>query len=170
MTKHLWQRLYFFILVLACLTTTSCGFQLRGLSDFPSWLNNVAIVIQNANPELENYLKAQFAFYQKTVCKDPSRANYILIIEGDDFREQITNVSASTTPRLFLMTYTVKFSLMSSKGATLISSNVVRITRQLTINNNRLLGSDLEEAVLKNEMRKEAVIQLFNRLALQRPN
>lgn len=165
MRLRLHKHFCFLLLGLFCLISSGCGFHLRGFSDFPRWLDNIAIVIQNTHPDLETLLKAQFEFYHKMVCNIPSQASYLLVLEEDNYREQITNVSASTTPRIFLLTYTVKFSLLASNGRPILASSTVRVTRQLTINNNRLLGSDLEEAVLKNELRKEAAVNIANRLS-----
>ncbi|KTD20433.1 Rare lipoprotein B [Legionella lansingensis] len=143
----------------------SCGFHLRGMTDIPPWLNHVAIVIQNAHRDLDNLLKDQLEAYKIAITDDPTQANYLLIIEKDNYRQEVTNVSASTTPRQYLLTYDVQFSLIKAKGGPIIPSSHVFVTRQLTINNDRILGSDAEETLLKNEMRVEAATQIINRIS-----
>ncbi|ASQ45767.1 LPS-assembly lipoprotein LptE [Legionella clemsonensis] len=157
--------LFLFISFLA-----SCGFHLRGMADLPAWLNNIAIVIKDAHEDLQTLIKNQLEGYNISVVDDPAQANYLLIIEKDSYRQEITNVSASTAPRQYLLTYEAQFSLVQVKGKPIISSKRVFVTRQITINNDRILGSDAEEALLKNEMRADAAMQIVNRLSQAKNN
>ncbi len=154
----------YFIIGMLVLLLTSCGFHLRGMADKPSGLNNVAIVVQNAHHDLGPLLKDQLQTYAIQI-NDPTQANYLLIIEQDGRRQQITNVAASTAPRQYILTYDVQFTLVKTKGEVIIPSRHVIVTRQLTVNNDRILGSNSEEATLYNEMRRDAAIQIINRLS-----
>ncbi|WED44161.1 LPS assembly lipoprotein LptE [Legionella cardiaca] len=153
-----------FFLCLVITLLASCGFHLRGIADLPGWLNNIAIVIQDAHHDLQNLLKDQLEAYKISIT-NPAQANYLLIVEKDGFHQEITNISASTAPRQYLLIYDVQFSLTQAKGRPLISSSHVFVTRQITINNDRILGSDAEEALLKSEMRADAAMQIVNRLS-----
>ncbi|KTC78278.1 LPS assembly lipoprotein LptE [Legionella brunensis] len=157
------MRRLFLCLIITLLA--SCGFHLRGMADIPSWLNNIAIVIQDAHRDLQNLLKEQLEAYKLVVTEDSAQADYLLIIEKDSYRQEITNISASTAPRQYLLIYNVQFSLTQAKGRPIISSSHVIVTRQITINNDRILGSDAEETLLKNEMRADAAMQIINRLS-----
>ncbi len=152
------------IVVLIALTLTNCGFHLRGLYEVPAWLNKVAIVIQNAHRDLGPLLKDQLESYNISVVPDPAQADYLLIIEYDGIQQQMTGVAASTAPRQYLLIYDVQFSLVKAKGETVIPAKHVAVTRQVTINNNRILGSNAEEALIIYEMRRDAAIQIINRL------
>ncbi|KTD09513.1 LPS assembly lipoprotein LptE [Legionella jamestowniensis] len=154
-----------FLLCLLISLLVSCGFHLRGMADLPSWLNNIAIVIKDAHEDLQNRIKDQLEGYNLSVIENPAQASYLLIIEKDSYRQEITNISASTAPRQYLLTYEVQFSLVQIKGKPIISSAHVFVTRQITINNDRILGSDAEETLLKNEMRADAAMQIVNRLS-----
>lgn len=131
----------------------------------PSWINNIAIVIQDAHRDLGPPLKEQLQAYNINVNPDVTKADYLLIIESDGIQQQITNVSASTAPRQYLLIYDVKFTLVKTKGRVIIPSVGVSVTRQLTINNNRILGSNFEEAQLSAEMRRDAATQIINRIS-----
>ncbi|WP_051555090.1 LPS assembly lipoprotein LptE [Legionella fairfieldensis] len=146
------------------LLLTGCGFHLRGFVDMPAWLNNVAIVIQNAHRDLGPLLKDQLESYNIKVNPNPGQASYLLIIESDSIQQQMTNVSASTAPRQYLLIYDVQFTVVKVKGNTIIPSSHVSVTRQLTVNNNRILGSNSEEAQLLSEMRRDAAMQIMNQL------
>ncbi|MBA2652626.1 MAG: hypothetical protein H0U73_10225 [Tatlockia sp.] len=142
-----------------------CGFHLRGFNDMPQWLNNVAISIQHAHRDLGPTIKEQLESYKIKVNPNPTEADYVLVIESDGIQQQTTNVSASTTPRQYLLIYDVKFSLVKVKGAVVIPSTHVSVSRQLTVNNDRILGSNFEEMQLTTEMRREAAMQIMNRLS-----
>ena len=152
--------------VLLCLS--GCGFHLRGLDrtrEIPAWLNNIAIVLENASRDLEPLLKDQLHAYHVVVSPTKVKAQYWLTIEKDTFSKQLTNVSASTTPRQYLLFYTVQFTLEKSNGLTVLPSNTITINRQFTLNNDRILGSDYEEMAFKREMEREAARQIISRLS-----
>jgi LPS-assembly lipoprotein len=158
-------------LLLLVLYITGCGFKLRGMTDMPPWLNNIAIVVQDANRDLGTLLKDQFQAYGVQIIPDPTKADYLLIIKNDVNQQQITSISASTTPRQYQLTYTVRYSLVkvANKSSTEVSApattSTVSVSRQLTVNNDRILGSDSEGLMTYAEMRREAVMQIINRLS-----
>lgn len=147
------------------LLLTACGFHLRGMIDMPQWLNKITIVIQNANHDLEPLLNTQLKAYSIQVCPDPSLADYWLIIEQDNFQQHVGSISSSTTPRQYQLIYTVQFKLQRAKGQEILPTTQVVVTRQITINSNRILGSTHEEDQSKSEMRREAAIQIIDRLS-----
>ncbi len=131
----------------------------------PRWLNHVSIVIQNANHDLKPLLKNQLKAYSITTVDDPAKAAYWLLIEQDNFGQQIASISSSTTPRQYQLIYRVYFKLQRAKGQDIISSNRVIVTRQITLNSDRILGSTNEEEQSKADMRRDAVIQIIERLS-----
>lgn len=166
------MRLLYRLLILTTFALAGCGFHLRGMVDADSirWLNSVAIVIQQAHRDLEPLLRNQLKAYEIKVTSDPALAQYWLIIEQEDMQQNISSISSSTTPRQYELTYTLVFKLQRAKGAEIIPSNPVVITRQITLNSDRILGSKDEAELQKTEMRRDAVIQILNRLSRAAPN
>ena len=157
------------ILTITTLVITGCGFHLRGAIDIPKWLDDVTIVVQQAHHDLEPLLKSQLKAYNIHVNKDPALAKYWLIIEQDSIQQNISSISSSTTPRQYQLIYTVQFKLQQARGKEIIPSTKIVVTRQITINSDRILGSNDEEELQKNEMRRDAVIQILNRLSRGSP-
>ena len=62
------------------------------------------------------------------------------------------------------MNYQITFKFQEANGKEIIPTTTITTTRQLTINSNRILGSNFEENTLKHEMRKDAVIQIIDRI------
>ena len=145
-------------------SVSGCGFHLRGMVDMPQWLENVAI-IQEGQRILAPFLQDQLEAYKINVVSQPSLAKYWLIIETESFQQQITSISSSTTPRQYQLIYTVHFKLQTAQGRTIIPSSPVIVTRQLTVNSDRILGSDEEEVITRREMRRDAIIQILNRIS-----
>ena len=155
----------YFIPLILILCLSACGFHLRGLIDVPEWLNNVSIISKDGNKELASILKSQLEGYKIKVNPDPIRANYWLIINKSNLQQQIISIGASTNPRQYQLILTIEFMLQTSKGQLIKAPRLISVSRQLTVNNDRILGSNDEERVLVSEMRKDAVIQIINRLS-----
>ncbi len=153
-----------FTIILALLLS-ACGFHLRGLIDVPEWLDNVSIISKDGNKELISILKSQLEGYKVKVNPEPALAKYWLIINKTTFQQQLVSVGSSTNPRQYQLILAVEFMLQTSKGQVIKAPRLVTVSRQLTVNNDRLLGSNEEETVLISEMRREAVIQIINRLS-----
>ena len=156
-------------LLLLSLLVSGCGFHLRGMIDRPRWLNNVAIIIEQTQRDLAPLLQNQLQAYNIQVNPDPLLANYWLIIESDYIQKNISSISSSTTPRQYQLIYTVRFKLQRANGEEIMSSTPIVATRQVTINSDRILGSTDEEELLKSEMRRDAVIQIINRISRSSP-
>ena len=153
------------IFLLLSIGLSGCGFHLRGLvNTMPSWLNNVAIITQQPHQNLAPLLKDQMEANHIRINPDPSQASYWIIIDSETISQQMSSVSSSTTPRQFQLIYTVLFHLQEAKGKEILPVRPIIVTRQITSNSNRILGSNDEEAQIKDEMRRYAVIQILNRI------
>lgn len=158
------------IILLSCsLLLSACGFHLRGMIDIPKWLNNVAVVMQQDDKQFASILKAHLDRYHIRVNPDPAQAKYWLIINRVSRQEQIISVGASTNPRQYSLILTVEFMLQTRKGDMIKSPRTIYVTRQLTVNNDRILGSNYEENLFISEMKQDAVIQIMNQLSHQDP-
>lgn len=157
------------LLLFVMSVVTGCGFHLRGMIDVPRWLNNVAVIVEQGHRDLAPLLKDQLQSYNIYVNPDSETAAVWLIIESDNIQQNITSISSSTTPRQYQLIYTVYFKLQKAQGKEIYPSNQVVVSRQITINSDRILGSTEEEELLKSEMRREAVIQILNRLSKVTP-
>ena len=133
----------------------------------PRWFDEVAIIVQSASPDLKPLLRDQLRAYHLRVCQDPAVARYWLIIESDHVRQQIASISSSTTPRQYQLFYTVYYQLQRSNGKPIMPNRHITVTRLLTVNSDRILGSNDEEDRLKYEMRRDAVLQIIDSIEAQ---
>lgn len=151
------------------LLLSACGFHLRGMIDVPKWLNNVAFLTKNDDKQFLSLLKAQLEGYSIHVNPDPGQAQYWLIINQIDLQQQIVSVGASTNPRQYILTLAVEFMLQTRKGEVIKPTRKIIVSRQLTVNNDRILGSNDEERILVGEMKRDAVMQMINLLSHYNP-
>jgi LPS-assembly lipoprotein len=158
------RRPWILILVITTMLT-ACGFHLRGYTSLPKWLDKIYIVDPSVHKQLERVLASQLKAYGITVCDSAESADYWLIVLDEAFQQNISSVSSSTTPRQYQIIYTAHFKLQKAKGAELIPAQSIQVTRQVTINNNRILGSNYEEEITKNEMRRDASYLILNHLS-----
>lgn len=154
-----------FIPLMFALLLSACGFHLRGMINIPTWLNNIAIIVKNDDKQLSSILNAQLEGYKIQVNPDPALAKYWLVINQVLIQQQIISVGASTNPRQYTLILTIEFMLQTRKGTIIKAPKTVSVTRQLTINNDRILGSSDEENILLGEMKQDAVIQIINQLS-----
>lgn len=153
-------------LTLVTILLCSCGFHLRGQIDLPQWLTDIAIINQSGQPDLDTLLSTQLRAYNIRIINDPALAQYWLVILNESYQEHITSVSSSTTPRQYQLIYTLSYRLQSRQGKIMLPTSKAYVTREITINSNRILGSDQEEVITKNEMKQDAIMQILNRISL----
>ena len=149
--------------------STGCGFHLRGMMDMPSWLSELGISVQKVHRDLGPELRQSLEAYAIHIKEPADQAQYLLILEQDFEEKRIISVSSSTTPRQFELRYTVQFSLESANGKIIIPSSRVTSTRVISVNSDRILGSNYEESLLKEEMRRDAVLEILERLRHAKP-
>lgn len=151
--------------LLLILLLSGCGFHLRGMNNVPSWLNNVAIISENDDKQFVSILQSRLEGANVEVNPEPSRAQYWLIVNEVNLQQQIISVGASTNPRQYTLTLTVVFVLKTRTGQVINAPGRISISRELILNNNRILGSKDEESILIGEMKQDAVTQIIYRLS-----
>ncbi len=151
--------------LLLVLLLSACGFHLRGMSNVPSWLNNVAIISENNDKQFVAILQSRLEGSKVEVNPDPTHAQYWLIVNEVNLQQQIISVGASTNPRQYTLTLTVVFVLKTRSGQVVNAPGKISVSRELTLNNNRILGSKDEESILIGEMKQDAVTQIIYRLS-----
>jgi len=147
------------------LTLTACGFQLRGTAFHETGLNNVGIMLEKCSPEWEYLLKELLRTGRVHVVTDPAQVEYWIILRNEYTENNIISISSSTSSRQYELTYHVEFSLQTVKSVPLIEFTSIVVSRPLTINSDRILGSHDEEEQLKHAMRRDAAMQLLYRIS-----
>ena len=143
---------------------SGCGFHLRGIQNKPRWLNTVAIINQTPDSYIEKSLRVVLDAYKIAVTENHTQADAWIILKGAGYTQTISSVGSGSNPRQYLLIYFIDYSIQKPNGDLIQNHTHLTVSRQLTINNNRVLGSDQEASLLIAEMRQEVIIKLLNRL------
>lgn len=140
---------------------SACGFHLRGLMVFPSSLQNLYILVPTNGRDLKIKLEDQLKAYRVHPVPNVTQATYQLIIDDLKFTRQIANISSSTTPRQFQLIYTVEYHFIDAQGHHLIPQGRAQSQRLVSMNSERLLGSNYEQDFFMHEMEDELCTQIL---------
>lgn len=151
-------------LLCLCLLASGCHFHLRGSNIIPLQFNTITLAFHNVSPDWRFILKSQLQRAHVTVTNIPTADSYLLTIQQEEIQRNIMSVSSGSSSRQYQLIYQVKFSFEKIKGSIYISESPVLVTRFLTINNDRILGSQDEEEKIIHDMRRDAAIQIMYRL------
>ena len=155
----------FLLIVLMLLTLSACGFHLRGTTFHDTGLNNVGIMLEKCSHEWEYLLKELLRNGRVNVVTDSRDIEYWIILRNEYTESNIVSISSSTSSRQYELVYHVEFSLQTVNSVPLIALTPIVVTRPLTINSDRILGSHDEEEQLKHAMRRDAAMQLLYRIS-----
>lgn len=151
----------FFLIILLC--CQGCGFHLRGFEPLSPQMQQVAIVSEQVDPDFVNMLRSTLHTNHVTTLTAPDHAHYLIVLEKDNMKQTLANVSASTTPRQYQLLYQLEFHITKRNGTMLLPSQMISVPRQVTINNDRILGSNFERHTIEREIRQSAANELLSR-------
>ncbi len=147
------------------LLLSACGFHLRGMMALPPSFQHVYISAPTHGKDLQMALDDQLQAYVVSRSDSPQDCSFQIIIDDIQFDRQISNISSSTTPRQFQLSYKVKYHFVEGKGATLIPNGIVQSQRLVSMNSERLLGSNYELDFFLHEMENDAARQIMTTIS-----
>jgi LPS-assembly lipoprotein len=148
-------------LVFLSLVLASCGFQLRGQFNFGfDSLNRRGM----DNTDMSRTMDIQLEINQLKVNVDKN-APITLDLLGERRDRDIVTFSATGRAREVRIIYSLKFQVRDSKGDYLIAPTELSQRRELTYNDNQILGKEAEEIQLYQEMQKDIARLILTRLS-----
>ena len=138
----------------------SCGFHLRGLAPIP--FESIYIQASQTN-KLD--IKRRIEASSKTIVLDsPTDAQATLEITKASTKRIILSVSRTGRVREFQLRYTLAFRVTNQKGQVLVPASKIKINRVLPFSDSAFLSSQMEEKMIVEEMQKDAILKLMDRL------
>ena len=98
------------------------------------------------------------------VIRTQGSAGATINVHDDELTERILSVSARNIPTEYELTYRVKFSVTSG-GKTLIDSEEVSATRDISFDEAQLLAKEREQEILREALARDLVALVMRRLA-----
>lgn len=153
-------------LIMLTLCLCHCGYHLRGMASLPPSFQEIYITAPNEARNLKAVLEEELESYRVQICKKQSQAHFEIIIDSMNFTSQVSNISSSTTPRQYQLIYTVYYHFVDTAGQqTIIPNGKLTATRLVTMNNERLLGSNYEQDFFLQEMQEEIARQMISTIS-----
>ena len=152
---------------LLIMALSGCGFQLRGQYTLP--FTSVYVSTPDASivaTELKRELSNSPARLM-TAAKD---ADAQLNIINDRRDRQILSLSGAGRVREYELKLRVSYQLVDAKGGVLIPTSEIQLSRILSYDDSRIIAKQQEEALLYQDMERDAVGQILRRMAaIKRP-
>lgn len=147
-------------LLLTAFVLGGCGFQLRGHVAMPEGLERIQV-------QAPGKLKDDLALYLDAsgVTVTPTDADAVLMVSNERFERRVLTVDPRTgKSREYELAYSLMFELRRRDGSRILAPQQVRLLRDYVFDEDALIGKNLEESVLRDEMRRDAVQQILLRI------
>lgn len=143
-----------------------CGFQLRGQSSLP--FETLYVTSPPGLPLTPDIKRAINASSQTRLTDNPKEAQATLQIISAVNEKHILSLSGGGRVREFQLRYRVSFRLYDAKSQDLIPTSEIFLKRDFSFNDTQVLAKESEEALLYQDMQRDAVQQIMRRLAAVR--
>ena len=150
-------------LVLATLLA-GCGFHPRGSAPLPTSLEALSVEAAQAHGPLADAMEAALHGAGVVMVDDPAHASARLKLSEPGFQRRVLSVDSSGHANEYELYYGLNFTLLNAAGDVLLPSQEVSVVREFAFDPGNVLASDQEEALIHDEMRRQAVEQLLRRL------
>ncbi len=146
---------------------SSCGFQLRGQYALPF---SSVFVSTPGTSVVASALKRELANIPTKLMPSPKDADAQLNILEDRRERQILSLSGAGRVREYELKLRVSYQLVDAKGSVFIPTSEIQLSRILSYDDSRIIAKQQEEALLYQDMERDAVGQILRRMtAIKRP-
>lgn len=144
---------------------TACGFQLRGTGTTQMALNELNFATRDALSPLGKQVKDSLVNNKVQVSDN---APFTLYVGAEEHSQRTASYTAGTRSAEYTITSATTYELRSGNLPALIQDRV-EVQRTYAHNQNNVTGSGQEAALLREEMRRDLVMQLMMRLQAVTP-
>ncbi|MGL9733891.1 MAG: LPS assembly lipoprotein LptE [Symbiopectobacterium sp.] len=157
------HRLFMLLLGLAMLVTTSCGFRLRGTTQFPSELKVLTLISNDPFGPLTRDIRDQLCASDIRIEEDAARQDIVSlrILSSTEARDTVSIFQDGTTAEYKLVLTVQAQVLLPGEDIYPLS---VTVFRTFFDNPFAALAKDAEQDIIRKEMRRQAVEQLVRKL------
>ena len=146
---------------------SACGFQLRGQYTLPF---SSVFVSTSGGSVVAVELKRELANIPTRVMPTAKDADAQLNIIEDRRDRQILSLSGAGRVREYDLKLKVVYQLIDAKGGVFIPTSEIQLSRILSYDDSRIIAKQQEEALLYQDMERDAVGQILRRMtAIKRP-
>jgi LPS-assembly lipoprotein len=141
-----------------------CGFHLQGRHPMPAAFAYTYIDTRDEQTDFVQDLRKALIANDVKVIRTQGSSGATITVHEDELTERILSVSARNIPTEYELTYTVKFSVLSG-GQTLIDSEEISATRDISFDEAQLLAKEREQEILSEALARDLVALVMRRIA-----
>ena len=156
-------------LLILTLLLAACGFHLRGQGGFTFPFQTLFIMSPNANAPFIIDLKRAVQLYDVKLVDSSEKAQLTLHIVSETMSKQILSLSDAGRVREYQLNYRVSLRAYDIKLDEWVPADEIVLQRYLSYDNTQVLAKEMEETLLYQDMRNDAVQQILRRLSLAKP-
>lgn len=144
-----------------------CGFQLRGSYELPY---SSVFVAAASTSQVASNIRRELTGTPTKVLPSGAGADGQLNIFEERRERLILSLSGGGRVREYELKMFVRYQLVDGKGAVVIPTSEIQLSRILAYDDTRIIAKQQEEAMLYADMDKDAVGQILRRMvAVKRP-
>lgn len=153
------------VLVLLMAGLTACGFHLRGSGDNAALKVDGLYISQGpASGQLVTALGRALRSAGATLVDAREAAKVVLDLKGERRDRRVLSVGSAGKVQQYELHYAITFAASDAAGRVLADTQTVSLVRNITYNQSDVLAKGNEEERLFDDMRRDAIGQVMQRL------
>lgn len=149
------------LIVTLMLSLTACGYHLRGAIDIPEQMK--LVYLDGASGMLAKEFKSSMRASGGELVSSASQAGVVIRVLKDDLRRRVLSLSNIGKANEFELNYIVRFMLLDAQGKVLMEEQEMEINRDYFNDQQDILAKNNEEAVIREEIYRQAVRTIVGR-------
>lgn len=151
------------IILLLSAVLSACGFRLSGGADLPEILSKTYVTGLSENDEFLINLRRQLEANDVELVEQ-EQATAVLQIFRRRQGNRVLSVTSEGKVREYEIYFNVSFDVKDTNKQPLLETQSVELTRDFVFDENDVLGKASEQALLFEDMQKDAIRQIIYRL------
>ncbi len=139
----------------------ACGYHLRGAMDVPQQMHKV--YLEGASSALRGALLSSLRGSDAALVASPGEAGFQIKVIKDDMRRRVLSLNASGKATEYELNYTLVYVLLDEQGKALGKQQVLEVNRDYFNDQEDILAKNNEEAVIRDEIYRNAVRSMLMR-------
>lgn len=153
------QRMVLYVLL--SILVSACGFHLRSHYDVPAFLQEINLRAPSAYHEFSREMR--LALEQRHIS--PQGGDVLLDIVNENLTRQTSTVDSNARAAEYTLIYTVDFRISLSDGSLTGPLQSLILRRSYQYSTNSVVGKNIEEEMLVQELRRDASQQIARQVA-----
>jgi LPS-assembly lipoprotein len=153
------------VVVVAFAALAGCGFQLRGVGEFPESLATTYVDTADRYTVFYQELLAELRRGGVTIVDSPVDASSVIRLELDATGQRVLTISGRNVPTEFDVFYNLVYSVWTN-GEEVLAAQELALNQSYTYDQTTVLGKNREEQEIRNSLALNLVQQVARQLSL----